>query len=446
VNGESLLHVVCLALLTAPAAVVLGLSLGWLLGYQPPERTLVRVTRSVDLLMVLLAVALAGIDLTGAVAWPAHLNLGNWYQVGDLSFPVTLYIDNLSVTMVLMTTLLVLLARSFSVRYLHRDPGFFRFFLLLHLYVLGCLTIFLAGSLNLLLAGWELVGITSVLLIAFFQYRPEPPRNALRVFATYRLADIGLLLSVAFSIHFLGSSSWETLLDVASMQGTAAWLPPTLGCLLIISASGKSSQGATAGWLPRAMEGPTPSTAIFYGAISVHAGAFLLIRAEPLLEGSPVARGLLFFIGASTALMATLSHRTSNDAKTSIAYASMCQVGIIFAEVALGLTTLALLHIVGHAALRTAQFLRAPSMLHDHHEIHAAAGGATPAPEPVWTSALPPGVRDALYTIGLQRGYSDALLEHVLVEPVRSLSRLLWRTSRWLTPAGGGRSDDRGVP
>ncbi|MFN9969155.1 MAG: proton-conducting transporter membrane subunit, partial [Phycisphaerae bacterium] len=126
--------------------------------------------------------------------------------------------------------------------------------------------------------------------------------------------------------------------------------------------------------MPRAMEGPTPSSAIFYGAISVHLGAYLLLRAQPAIEASLLAKVAVISVGLGTALVATLVHRASADAKSSLAYASMAQIGFIFAEIGLGLQTLALLHMTGHAAMRTLQFLRAPSMLYDHHHLRAAAG------------------------------------------------------------------------
>ena len=123
------------------------------------------------------------------------------------------------------------------------------------------------------------------------------------------------------------------------------------------------------------MEGPTPSSAIFYGAISIHAGAYLLLRVQPLLAQSQLASALVIVIGVLTAVHGTIVGRASADAKTSLAYASLTQVGVVFVEIGMGWKWIAVAHILGHATVRTLQFLRAPSMLHDYHQMHSAIGG-----------------------------------------------------------------------
>jgi NADH:ubiquinone oxidoreductase subunit 5 (subunit L)/multisubunit Na+/H+ antiporter MnhA subunit len=150
--------------------------------------------------------------------------------------------------------------------------------------------------------------------------------------------------------------------------------PLTVCLLLFLAAAGKAAQVPFSGWLPRAMEGPTPSSAIFYGAISIHAGAYLLLRIQPLLAQSPWASALVVIIGIVTALQGTIVGRAAADAKTSLAYASLTQVGVIFVEIGLGWKWIAVVHILGHATVRTLQFLRAPSMLHDDHLMRSAIG------------------------------------------------------------------------
>src|SRR5688572_31255933 len=179
---ESLL----MAIVAAPGVVFLALSLVWLAGGSPSERFIARLTAGGFGVM------------TAGVAWLAWLmfdsgtvsvrvSLGQWFHAGDYQFPLAMLGDRLSLPMVAMTTILGGIAGSFSVRYVHRDRGFFQFFLLLNLFAFGALTAFTAGSIDLLIGGWELVGVTSVLLIAFFGERPEPARNAVRVFANYRI-------------------------------------------------------------------------------------------------------------------------------------------------------------------------------------------------------------------------------------------------------------------
>ena len=160
--------------------------------------------------------------------------------------------------------------------------------MLLNLFAFGSLIAFAAGSFDLLVGGWEIVGITSVLLIAFFQLRTPPVENALRVFAVYRACDIGLLVGVFAMHHWAGTASFAD--GFPDLRGSRA---TTVCLLLLLAAAGKAAQVPFSGWLPRAMEGPTPSSAIFYGAISIHAGAYLLLRLQPMLAHSGFASAMV---------------------------------------------------------------------------------------------------------------------------------------------------------
>jgi len=147
-----------------------------------------------------------------------------------------------------------------------------------------------------------------------------------------------------------------------------------VGLLLLIAAAGKSALVPFSGWLPRAMEGPTPSSAIFYGSLSVHLGAYLLLRVSPILELSLTLRLAVIFLGLISALFGSLVARVQTDIKSALAFASLTQVGIIVVEIGCGLRYIALIHIIGHACLRTLQLLRAPSLLHDYHTLENAIG------------------------------------------------------------------------
>lgn len=424
-NAETL----AILMTAVPGVAFLAFAAAWLLGWRAGEALLARTTKAsyAALVVVVLALLLA-MRWRGVTS--LEVDLGHWFEVGGHGFPLVLLYDRLSLAMSALTIALVGIVASFSARYLHRDPGYFRFFLLLNLFGFGSLLLFAAASLDLLLAGWELVGASSVMLVGFFQRRREPVENALRVFATYRIADLFMLLAILLSHRWSGSAIWRDLFSGEwpnhshAMHGAAG---TTVCLLLILAASGKSSLGPFSGWLPRAMEGPTPSSAIFYGAISVHAGAYLLLRIQPLVAESSLATGFLIFVGATTAFLATLAHRTSSDAKASLSYAAMTQLGIIFTEIGLGWTTLALMHVLGHAVVRTAQFLRAPSMLHDYHQMHAAAGGRIAETGRHYRWLVPPRAQLWLYTAGLERGGYDAIVERLLVAPARRLSGFLGR-------------------
>jgi NAD(P)H-quinone oxidoreductase subunit 5 len=199
----------------------------------------------------------------------------------------------------------------------------------------------------------------------------------------------------------------------------------TIVCLLLlVAAAGKAAQVPFSGWLPRAMEGPTPSSAIFYGAISIHAGAYLLLRVQPLLAQSPLASALVILIGVITAIHGTIVGRVSADAKTSLAYASLTQVGVIFVEIGIGWKWIAIAHILGHATVRTLQFLRAPSMLHDYHQMHSAIGNELPSTGKHLEDLFPERVQLWLYRWALDRGHLDTILDRFVIHPLIGLSNV----------------------
>jgi NAD(P)H-quinone oxidoreductase subunit 5 len=184
------------------------------------------------------------------------------------------------------------------------------------------------------------------------------------------------------------------------------------------------------------MEGPTPSSAIFYGAISIHAGAYLLLRIQPLLVNAQIASACVIVIGLTTAIYGTIVGRASADAKTSLAFASLTQVGLVFAEIGIGWRWVAVAHILGHALVRTLQFLRAPSMLHDYHRMHSAIGGEFSPTGNHLEDLFPERARIWLYRWALDRGHLDTILDRWFVHPLLEVSNLLARID------GIGRSAD----
>jgi NAD(P)H-quinone oxidoreductase subunit 5 len=405
----------------APGAVFALLAFLWLLGWVPSERVLSRIT-GLTFTACLFGLATLFWTLAASHASAITVTFGNWFAVHDYRFPLILMADRLSITFLVMTIALSGLIGQFSATYLHRESGFFRFFLFLHLFAFGSLLAFAAGSFDLLIAGWELVGITSVLLIAFFDQRPAPVENGLRVFAVYRAADIGLLLGV-FALH-----EWAGTASFAGGMPALKEAQATVVCLfLLLAAAGKAAQIPFSGWLPRAMEGPTPSSAIFYGAISIHAGAYLLLRAQPLLAEARAATICVIVIGLATAVYGTMAGRASADAKTSLAFASLTQVGVIFVEIGFGWKSVAATHILGHAVVRTLQFLRSPSMLHDYHRMHSAIGGEISPTGRHLKDLIPEAAQFWLYRWALDRGHLDTILDRWFIHPLLQISRLFAR-------------------
>src|SRR5690348_2456123 len=423
----SLSQAILVFVVLAPGVVFGVFAFLWLLGWTPGERFLSWIT---GLTFAACAFGIAALVWTVASASTVTVAFGNWVAVGDYHFPLVLMADRLSLPFLALAAVLSGLIAQFSATYLHREPGFLRFFLLLHLFAFGSLLAFAAGSFDLLAAGWEIVGITSVLLIGFFHQRRAPVENGLYVFAVYRACDVGLLVGIFALHHWAGTASF------ASGFPTLAGARAMIVCLLLfLAASGKAAQVPFSGWLPRAMEGPTPSSAIFYGAISIHAGAYLLLRAQPLLAQSLLASTLVILIGAATAIHGTIVGRATADAKTSLAYATLTQVGIIFIEIGLGWRWLAVAHILGNATVRTMQYLRAPSMLHDYHQMHSAVGGQFSATTIHIEEMLPEGIQLWLYRCALDLGHLDTILERWVITPLLQLSVYLSGRDRARVPS-----------
>jgi len=223
-------------------------------------------------------------------------------------------------------------------------------------------------SVCLIFIGWEIVGTTSVLLIGYFYNQVQPVRHSLRAVVSYRFCDMGILAASAWAHHYMHSTDFTVMPSLIHQAhgGTVALV--FIGFFIIWASLAKSGQLPFSSWLPAAMEGPTPSSAIFYGALSSHLGPFLLLRFHDYFVHFPILLWTIGIVGGVTAVYASAVGRTRSDAKTMLAYATISQLGIIWVEIALGFTQFALFHIVAHASLRTWQFLRSSSLIQDFLE------------------------------------------------------------------------------
>jgi NAD(P)H-quinone oxidoreductase subunit 5 len=393
-------------------------------------------------------VASAGILVLMLMIGERHvpIMLGNLVEIPNFHLSLKFVFDRLSVPFAILTFLLCGVIGAFAKRYLHREPGFNRFFVLLALFLLGMAMTSLADTIETLFFGWELVGISSALLVAFFQERGAPVRNGLRVWSVYRISDAALLIAAVVLHHLTGEGDFDKLMgrgppwpychaDLSQHQALI------VGLLLLVAAAGKSALVPFSGWLPRAMEGPTPSSAVFYGALSVHLGAFLLLRVSPILELSPPLCAAIVVLGLVTAAYAALTARVQTDIKCALSFASLTQVGIIVAEIGLGLRYVALIHICGHACLRTLQFLRASNLLQDYRSLENAIGRRlAPADSP-----SPASARAAFgvwfYRFGQHRGYLDAFLtDYIALPALKVLQGCDALERRWTDFVSGRRS------
>lgn len=376
----------------------------------------------------------AFLALAGTGWTPVLLSLGGGWVSGG-AFAFDLLIDGWSLAFALLTVAVCGVVSSFSFRYLHLEPGFHRYFLLLVAFVLGMLLVCLAGSIEVLCAGWEILGLSSALLVAFFHERPAPVANGLVVLAYYRVGDACMLSAAVLLHHWAGSGSLAMLFSGA--EGARRLGPEHAGAIAVLllgAAAAKSALLPFSTWLPRAMEGPTPSSAVYYGALSIHAGCFLLLRASPLLNHSPAPRVLAAVLGAVTALYAAALARAQTDVKSRLCFSSLTQVGIIVVEIALGWKLLAFLHMAGNACYRLLQFLCAPNILHDIHNLENDLGGRlVPA-----DGALPAG---GPYLFALERGFLDGIIERRVVDPVSRAAGWLDRLDRRLCGSLPGVND-----
>ncbi len=422
----------------SPALTTAILGAMLLLGRKPSEALTHRILQAGVLAGLIAAVGIfLGMQITGQ--YEVLIDLGEWVFIpgahpgGDYHFHIELLFDRLSVPFCALSFVLCATIGAFAERYIHRERGYHRFFMLYAIFTLGMIVAAVAGTVETLFAGWELVGLSSVLLIGFYNERPAPVRNGFRVWVIYRTSDAALLLAAILTHRLTGKGDFHALLgegpwpdEVTAISALDATI---IGGLLLVAAAGKSALLPFCGWLPRAMEGPTPSSAVFYGALSVHLGAFLLLRMSPLFEHSIPLAAAAVILGLGTAAYGYLVGRVQTDIKSALSFASLTQVGIIVAEIGLGFRYLALVHLLGHACLRTLQFVRAPSLLLEYKLVENAIGGKLPRV----SGGDDSGWRLALYRFALERGYLDALLGRFIADPFLKLFRLFtgWET-RWM--------------
>jgi NAD(P)H-quinone oxidoreductase subunit 5 len=422
-----------IVVVAAPALLVVFLGLRALLKWRLAERTIIRAVQAAILSGLLASVGVLALMLLSDERHVVVL-AGDWVELPHFRFSVKFVFDRLSVPLAILSFVLSGTIAAFASRYMHRERGYNRFFVLYALFLLGMVMASLAGTIEILFTGWELVGLSSALLVAYFQERPAPARNGLWVWCVYRISDAALLLAAVVMHHMTGSGDFDQLVGTHAASGPAPSWPEgqaalsghqalIVGLLLLLAAAGKSGLVPFSGWLPRAMEGPTPSSAIFYGALSVHLGAFLLLRVSPILDASVWLSAVVVVVGLATAVLAYLAGSVQTDIKSALSYACLSQVGLIVAEIGLGLRYIALIHLLGHACLRTLQFVRAPTLLHDYHTVENAIGAHLPRPAGPVDRLVGEPARAWLYRLALERAYLDWWLFTYVVTPFVRLFR-----------------------
>ncbi|HPQ95935.1 MAG: hypothetical protein KDI44_16515 [Thiothrix sp.] len=391
--------------LLAAGWIGLGMLLDWNRGEAGEAETALAATLSGTLSVLLLgAVGLYSL-LYGT---PGTRTWFIWLASGDDTLAFSVLLDSLSLSLGLVLNLIILLVIRFAVNYLHREPAFQRFFLFMALFQGAMLLILLAGNLLVAFIGWELAGLCSFVLIAYDRERTTATANATYAFLSNRIGDAGFLIALYTALAFMGTTQWERLFLRA--QEAPSLVPGMVLLGLIGAAWVKSAQFPFCGWITRAIEGPTPSSAVFYSAVMVHAGVYLMLRAAPLLEQVPFMNGLLLLAGGLTLVYAWLCAQVQTDIKSALIHATLMQVGLMMLWIGLGWYRLAAIHLALHACWRAYQFLQAPAFMQQ-------VPGMAP-PTAAWLQRYP-----WLYRAALLRFWLDPLAEWFLIQPTRLLAR-----------------------
>lgn len=336
------------------------------------EKSISIIVQSITGLYIIAALLL--VIVWGANGFTAiNEHLVTLYQTNGFAFVLQFYYDQVTAVYSIVGALIFFLVARFSRFYMHRDEGYKRYFNTVLFFLTGYNLIIFSGNFETLFIGWEFIGLSSFLLIAFYRNRYLPVKNAFKVLSVYRISDIALILAMWMMHHLTHQNiSFAQLGEARTMavelqhNGMAIFI----ASMILLAALAKSAQMPFTSWLPRAMEGPTSSSAIFYGSLSVHIGVFILLRTYPFWQDIAGIKIAIIIFGAVTAIIASLIARAQSTVKTQIAYASAAQIGLIFIEVALGFHVLALIHFAGNAFLRTYQLLVSPSVLNYlvHHQ------------------------------------------------------------------------------
>jgi NADH-quinone oxidoreductase subunit L len=297
------------------------------------------------------------------------VTLFSWVPVGRLQVDLAFLADPLSILMCLFVTFIGGLIHLFAVGYMHGDPKFSKFFMYLNLFVCSMTILVLGENLLVTFLGWEGVGTCSYFLIAFWHTRESAATAGKKAFVTNRVGDWGVMLAMFLSFSAVGSLSYLALNDSAEGGSLAASTASAITILLLVGAAGKSAQLPLYLWLPDAMEGPTPVSALIHAATMVTGGVFLLTRINPVIAVSyDWVPTTIAWVGAITALFAATIAIAQNDIKRVLAYSTVSQIGYMILAVGTGGYVAAMFHMVTHAAFKALLFLGAGSVIHGMHE------------------------------------------------------------------------------
>jgi len=298
---------------------------------------------------------------------PYQEYLAHWIRAGSFYADFAFYLDHLSVVMVLVVTGVGFLIHIYSVGYMAEDPSYYRFFSYLNLFMFFMLTLVLANNYLLMFIGWEGVGLASYLLIGFWFTKDSAAAAGKKAFIVNRIGDFGFLIGLFLMIQHFGSLNFSPVFDQVrplATETSGAGLLTAIGILLMVGACGKSAQIPLYVWLPDAMEGPTPVSALIHAATMVTAGVYMVSRSHPIFERAPQALTVVAVIGTLTALFAATIGITQTDIKKVLAYSTISQLGYMFMACGVGAFSAGIFHLMTHAFFKGLLFLGAGSVIH----------------------------------------------------------------------------------
>jgi NADH-quinone oxidoreductase subunit L len=325
-----------------------------------------------------------------------------WIATSTFRADFAFLLDPLTLIMLLVVTGVGFLIHIYSVGYMAHEEGYWRYFAYLNLFMFFMLTLVLAENFLLMFVGWEGVGLASYLLIGFYFMRESAAAAGNKAFILNRIGDFGFLLAMFLMIAHFGSLSFSTVFDaIARHPGMHGGFLTAIALLLLLGATGKSAQIPLYVWLPDAMEGPTPVSALIHAATMVTAGVYMIVRSHALFDRSPFALGVVAVIGAATALFAATVGMVQTDIKRVLAYSTISQLGYMFLACGAAAYSAAIFHLVTHAFFKGLLFLAAGSVIHSlggQQDMRAMGGLRKATPITFWTmsagvfaiSGLPP--------------------------------------------------------
>jgi len=322
---------------------------------------------------------------------PYHEYLAHWIRSGSFSVDFEFYLDQLSLVMLLVVSGVGFLIHIYSVGYMWDDPSYYRFFTYLNLFMFFMLTLILAGNYLQMFIGWEGVGLASYLLIGFWFTKDSAASAGKKAFIVNRIGDFGFLIALFLIIKHFGSLNFDrvfqSVLPLGAETATAGLLT-AIGILLMVGAAGKSAQIPLYVWLPDAMEGPTPVSALIHAATMVTAGVYMVSRSHMIFERAPMALTVVAIIGTLTAFFAATIGITQTDIKKVLAYSTVSQLGYMFMACGVGAFSAGIFHLMTHAFFKGLLFLAAGSVIHavgGEQDMRKMGGLRTKIPWTFWT-------------------------------------------------------------